>query len=62
MLTHLIAMVNGFVAASKQEEGQGLAEYALILVLIAIVVIAALTTLGTQIDTVFGDITAGLGG
>ncbi|MFN8439136.1 MAG: Flp family type IVb pilin [Caldilineaceae bacterium] len=62
MLTQLIAMVNGFVAFSKNEEGQGLAEYALILVLIAIVVIAALTTLGTQIDTVFGDITAGLGG
>ncbi len=41
MLTQLIAMVNGFVAASKKEEGQGLAEYALILVLIAIVVIAA---------------------
>ncbi len=62
MLTQLIAMVNGFVAASKNEEGQGLAEYALILVLIAIVVIAALTTLGTQINTVFGDITSGLGG
>ena len=62
MLTHLIAMVNGLVAATKQEEGQGLAEYALILVLIAIVVIAALTTLGTQIDAVFGDITSGLGG
>ena len=62
MLTQLISMVNGFVAASKKEEGQGLAEYALILVLIAIVVIAALPTLGTQIDSVFGDITAGLGG
>ena len=62
MLTQLIAMVNGFVAASKNEEGQGLAEYALILVLIAIVVIAALTTLGSQINTVFGDITSGLGG
>ena len=62
MLTQLISMVNGFLAASKKEEGQGLAEYALILVLIAIVVIAALTTLGTQIDSVFGDITAGLGG
>ena len=50
------------MAVGKKEEGQGLAEYALILVLIAIVVIAALTTLGTQLDSVFGDITAGLGG
>ncbi len=55
-------MMNDFMAVGKKEEGQGLAEYALILVLIAIVVIAALTTLGTQLDSVFGDITAGLGG
>ena len=55
-------MMNDFLAVGKKEEGQGLAEYALILVLIAIVVIAALTTLGTQLDSVFGDITAGLGG
>jgi pilus assembly protein Flp/PilA len=33
------------------EKGQGLVEYALILVLIAIVVITALTTLGTKTNT-----------
>ena len=43
-----------------REEGQGLAEYALILVLIAVVVIAAVTALGAQIDSVFGQITTGL--
>jgi len=32
----------------KDESGQGLAEYALILALVALVVIAALTTLGTK--------------
>ncbi len=32
----------------KDEGGQGLAEYALILALVALVVIAALTTLGTK--------------
>jgi len=33
----------------KNEEGQGLAEYGLILALIAVVVIMALSTLGTNI-------------
>jgi pilus assembly protein Flp/PilA len=35
-----------------REEGQGLAEYALILALIAIVAILALIFLGTQISTI----------
>ena len=41
-----------------QEEGQGLVEYALILVLIAIVVIAVLVVLGPAIGDVFSDIVA----
>lgn len=45
-----------------REEGQGLVEYALILVLIAIVVIVVLSLLGTQISTIFSNITSGLGG
>lgn len=45
-----------------REEGQGLVEYALILVLIAIVVIVTLTVLGGQISTIFSQITSGLGG
>jgi len=43
-----------------EEEGQGLVEYALILVLIAIVVIAVLTLLGGQIQNVFNFITTEL--
>jgi len=43
-----------------REEGQGLVEYALILVLIAIVVIAILTVLGTQVSEIFSTITSGL--
>ena len=42
------------------EEGQGLVEYALILVLVAVVVIAILTLLGPQIGNVFSKITNGL--
>ncbi len=44
-----------------REEGQGLVEYALILVLVAIVVIAILTILGPQIGNIFSRITSGLG-
>jgi pilus assembly protein Flp/PilA len=39
-----------------REEGQGLVEYALILVLIAVVVIAVLTLLGGQVQGVFQSI------
>lgn len=46
----------------KQEKGQGLVEYALILVLVAIVVIAALMILGPIIGNVFSTINSSLGG
>ena len=42
------------------EQGQTLTEYALILVLIAIVAIAMMTTLGEQITNVFENITTTL--
>ena len=45
-----------------REEGQGLVEYALIIVLVAIVVIAALSALGGVVGDVFDQITAALGG
>jgi pilus assembly protein Flp/PilA len=46
----------------ENEEGQGLVEYALILVLVAIVVIAILVILGPQIGNIFSRVTNGLGG
>ena len=52
-------MVRSFFA---KEEGQGLVEYALILVLIAIVVIGILTLLGNRVSTVFSQINSGLKG
>lgn len=45
---------------SPKEKGQGMVEYALIIVLIAIVVIVILTILGTQISTVFSQISSAL--
>ena len=44
-----------------KEKGQGLVEYALIIVLIAIVVIVALRVLGIEVTTVFNTITNTLG-
>ncbi len=40
----------------RDEEGQGLAEYALILVLIAIVAIVALIFLGGQVSTILSTV------
>jgi pilus assembly protein Flp/PilA len=51
--------VNAMLFAPK-EKGQGMVEYALIIVLIAIVVIVVLTVLGTQISTVFSEISSAL--
>jgi pilus assembly protein Flp/PilA len=44
------------LAPADQERGQGLAEYALILALIAIVAIVALLFLGGQISKILSDI------
>ena len=41
---------------NRREEGQGLVEYALILVLVAVIVIAVLTILGPTIGNVFSNI------
>ena len=44
----------------KNEAGQGMVEYGLIIALIAVVVIAAVTTLGKTTNGVFGKINNGL--
>jgi pilus assembly protein Flp/PilA len=43
------------------DAGQGMVEYALILVLIAVVVIVVLIVLGNQVQNVFCNISGGLG-
>ena len=50
-------MVRSFFARA---DGQGLVEYALILVLIAIVVIGVLTLLGGRVSQVFSQINSSL--
>jgi pilus assembly protein Flp/PilA len=44
----------------QDEEGQGLAEYGLILALIAVACIVALRTLGGDISTILGRVSGGL--
>ena len=52
-----MALFNSFLASLRSdEEGQGLAEYALILALIAIVAIIALIFLGGQVSTILSTV------
>ena len=52
-----MALITTLLASIRSdEEGQGLAEYALILALIAIVAIVALIFLGTQIAAILNSI------
>ena len=54
-----MALFNSFLASLRRdEEGQGLAEYALILALIAIVAIVALIFLGGQVSTILSTVGA----
>jgi pilus assembly protein Flp/PilA len=50
MLQYLISLID------RDERGQGLAEYALILALIAVLAIAAVTFLGGQINSILSNV------
>jgi Flp pilus assembly pilin Flp len=54
--------MHSLTSRKKNRKGQGLVEYALILVLVAIVVIAALLILGPTIGNVFGKANNSLSG
>ncbi len=47
--------------SKSTQRGQGMVEYALILVLVSIVVIVILLTMGNQIANVFSNVVAALG-
>ncbi len=52
-----MALINTFLASIRRDdEGQGLAEYALILALIAIVAIIALIFLGSQVSSILSTV------
>jgi Flp pilus assembly pilin Flp len=56
MLNLFVNLQNRITLALRKEEGQGLSEYALILVFVAIVAVAALTFLGTTITSILSKV------
>ncbi len=58
MLLHLINLLKVYVAELNREEGQGMAEYALIIALVAVGLVAALGLLQGGISGVFSTIIA----
>jgi len=58
----MVDFVNALVGLylPEEREGQGLVEYALIIVLVSIAVIAVLTLLGGQVGNVFSRISTSL--
>ncbi len=54
MLNNLFAYLTViFTDVKERQEGQGMVEYALILVLVSIIAIIALAAIGTNVNTVF---------
>ena len=53
-------MLHRFFTMFQDEEGQGLVEYALIILLVAIAVVGLLTALGTTVGNVFTSISTTL--
>lgn len=53
MLNHLHAYLNRVVAVLRRSEGQSLAEYGMLISVIAIVVLTAAALLGSNISSMF---------
>jgi pilus assembly protein Flp/PilA len=58
---HLGGLFRHVFRRMRSEQGQGMVEYALILVLIAVVVIVLLIVLGNQVANVFCNISGAIG-
>lgn len=56
MLTYALVVVQNFLATLKREEGQGMAEYGLILALVALAVVLAFVFLGEQVSTLISEV------
>jgi pilus assembly protein Flp/PilA len=61
MVQMMLALANYFRLPVMDEKGQGMVEYALILVLVSVVAILALTSLGGAVTAVFASVTGSLG-
>lgn len=58
----LYQVLQAWLNQLKREEGQGMAEYGLILVLVAVALIVAFVALSGGISTVLGQVSSGLAG
>jgi pilus assembly protein Flp/PilA len=56
MLNSLYQLVGTLVARVQREEGQTMAEYAILVTVIAVVVLAAATLLGNSISSIFSSL------
>lgn len=54
--------MNHLMRLLKEEDGQAMTEYGLLVGLIALVVIGAITLVGEELVTLFGKVVTGLGG
>jgi pilus assembly protein Flp/PilA len=55
-----VSMIRSLALRIRDQKGQGMVEYALILVLIAVVVIVILGTLGHQVGNTFSTVSSAL--
>ena len=58
-MSQLVAFVNSF---ARNEEGQDLLEYALLVALIALIAMGAVAAAGGAVNTIFTNVAAALGG
>lgn len=62
MITQYNVLKTWLTSLAKTERGASLVEYALLVALIAVVVIGAVTLLGTTAETTFSDVSDSLAG
>jgi Flp pilus assembly pilin Flp len=56
----MTALVNFINSVSRNDEGQDLLEYALLVALIALVAVGAVTAAGLQVNTIFNQIASAI--
>ena len=60
MFIHVISWIQAHMVCLREEEGQDLVEYALLLGLIALIAIASVVTMGEQISTTLSNLSSSL--
>lgn len=55
-MLNLFQLASAFIARLQREDGQTMAEYGILIAVIAVVVILAATTLGSSISSVFNSV------